>query len=396
MTASAINAEQLQSAFEVFNEHSTKLEHSYRELQDRVEVLTRELKEVRSARLRELIQKERVSHRLALLLETLPGAILVIDGSGIVQEQNSEALRLLNEPLNGCKWADIVKREANVRGTEDGNIQLRDGRWLSLARRPLKYEPGEILLLSDVTESRRMSDLRQRGERLTAIGKMTAEFAHQVRTPLASAMLFASHLDPKCAAQQRIVDKINQRLQDLGRMVNDMLGFASGGKRTDEFVDVRELLRDIRGTVCSQLGQRTRLQVFVDGASIDRKPAADATFTVAGNRDALKGALINLVMNADQATGGETDIQLGAWSDDETVFFTVTDNGPGIEDSVVPQLFEPFFTTRPQGTGLGLAVVRSVARAHGGDAFVDVLSQGTRFTIQLPQSSAERTVDDDD
>lgn len=384
MSASAINAEQLHSAFEIFNQHSSQLEHSYRELQDRLELLTAELGEARSARVHELMQKERLSHRLALLLETLPGAIIVIDGEGLIREQNSRALALLGEPLNGCAWADIVRRETSEGASEDGNIELRDGRWLSLSRQALKHEPGEILLLSDVTESRQMAELRQRSERLSAIGEMTAEFAHQVRTPLASAMLYASQLKAADKSQQRVVDKIGDRLNDLGRMVNDMLNFASGGKHADEIVEVQELFGDIQQTVGPQLTDGTSLRMRIDGSDVNAADREQLPFRFAANADALKGALTNLIINADQASAGSASIELGAWQDDVSVYFTVTDDGPGVAAEALPRLFEPFFTTRPQGTGLGLAVVRAVARAHGGDISVEPLRQGTRFTLHLP------------
>lgn len=386
MAASAMDAQQLHSAFELFNRQSDLLEQSYRELTDKVERLTDELNEARSARLIELVEKERLSQRLALLLETLPGAIVVIDGNGVIQQQNSEAVRLLNEPLNGCSWANIVRREVRKGGSKDGNIQLRDGRWLSLSRRPLKDEPGEILLLADVTDSRRMTELRQRQERLTAIGEMTAEFAHQVRTPLASAMLYAAQIDRTSEAQARVADKVVERLNDLGRMVNDMLGFAKGGHRAEEDVDVRDLFLDIRATLRPQLGERTTLELLIDGTSVDRGDAN--AFVIAANSDALKGALINLIMNSSQAAAGHAHIQLGAWRDDDWIFFTVTDDGPGIEADVMPHLFEPFFTTRPQGTGLGLAVVQDVARSHGGDVRAESLRRGARFTLRLPAADA--------
>ena len=394
MTGTAANVEQLKSAFELFNQHSVVLEQSYRELQDRVERLTAELKEARSARHRELIEKERLSHRLSLLLETLPGAIVVLDGDGVIREQNSEAVLLLNEPLSGCSWASIVRREARAGGSEDGNIQLTDGRWLSLSRRPLKEEPGEILLLADVTDSRQMSALRQRRERLTAIGEMTAEFAHQVRTPLASAMLYASQLDVSTPEQSRIAVKISERLNDLGRMVNDMLGFAAGGRRADEPVDVRDLLNGVRATLNAQLGGSAQLELLINGTSIDRDETMAGKLCIVANPNALRGALINLVANAEQA--GATSIQLGAWADRDNTWFTVTDDGPGIPDDIRPRLFEPFFTTRPAGTGLGLAVVADVARAHGGEVFVDSLSTGARFTLRIPAAPAStgNTCDD--
>lgn len=384
MSASAINAEQLKSAFEIFNQHSSQLESSYRELQQRVESLTAELSEARSARVHELMQKERLSHRFALLLETLPAAIIVIDGDGLIREQNSRALALFGEPLNGCAWADIVRRETSGGASEDGNIELRDGRWLNLSRQPLRHEAGEILLLSDVTESRHMAELRQRSERLSAIGEMTAEFAHQVRTPLASAMLYTSQLTPADDRQRGVVHKIGERLNDLGRMINDMLSFASGGKRAEQTVDVDALFAEIQQTVGPQLGTGSSLELLIDGCNVDASEREHLPFRFAANADALKGALTNLIINADQAARGSAAIQLGAWQDEVSVYFTVTDDGPGIAEEALPRLFEPFFTTRPQGTGLGLAVVRAVARAHGGDVSVETLKRGTRFTLHLP------------
>jgi len=384
LSASTFTPEQLRGAFEIFNQHSSQLEVSYRELKERVALLTDELREVRSARHRELIGKERLSERLELLLESLPGAIVVIDGDGIIRQRNSAAMDLLNEPLDGCAWADVVRREVCEGGSEDGNIQLRDGRWLSLSRRPLKTEAGEILLLADVTESRQMSRLRERQQRLTAIGEMTAAFAHQVRTPLASAMLYASQLEAGTDAQRRIVLKIGERLNDLGRMVNDMLGFAAGSERADETVCVRSLFESVEATVSAQLGAETKLLCLVDGSDPAHADEVE-DFVVDGNAEAIKGALINLVMNADQAGGGAASIQLGAWRDTESTWFTVTDDGPGIADEVLPHLFEPFYTTRPQGTGLGLAVVNAVARAHGGTAHAEPLRIGSRFTLMLPR-----------
>ena len=91
MATSRMNAERLQDAFEVFNQQSGMLEESYRDLQDTVEALTSRLQHAQSARHRELVKKEQLSRRLAELLETLPGAILVIDANGVIRQQNSQA-----------------------------------------------------------------------------------------------------------------------------------------------------------------------------------------------------------------------------------------------------------------------------------------------------------------
>lgn len=374
MVATSLRAEELQSAFEVFNRQSGMLEQSYRELQQKVGQLTRQLRQAQSERLAELVEKEQLSQHLEHLLETLPGAILEIDGAGVVRKCNSEASALFNQPLKGCSWAEIVRREVADGGSEDGNIQLRDGRWLSLSRRPLASEPGEILLLADVTESRQMARLRQRQERLTTIGEMTAKFAHQVRTPLASALLYASQLNAQTEKQRHAAQKVTARLHDLGRMVNDMLGFAAGATPAEESVNVHRLLTEVQLAIEPQLDDSADLSVSV----------SDFTITVAGNKDALKGALLNLVANANQACGGGARIRIDAERVDDWVYLSVTDNGQGIAVDILPRLFEPFFTTRPQGTGLGLAVVHAVATAHDGDVMVESSSSGSRFTMRLP------------
>lgn len=372
MVATTIDREQLKVAFDAFNHQSGLLEQSYRDLQFKVEALTRALNSEQAARVRELEKNEQISHRLAELLESLPGGIVVIDGSGRIVQHNSEAAELLGQPLVDCSWASIVRREVHDGGAEDGNIQLRDGRWLSLSRRRLRDEPGEILLLANVTDSRQMSELRQRKERLTAIGEMTAEFAHQVRTPLASAMLYAAQLDTSNAREQRIAQKISERLGDLGRMVDDMLTYAGGARAASDRVGIADLIRTTEASIEGQLKAGTELHCLV----------ANDELTVAGNVDALRGALLNLINNADQA--GSRRIIVGARRVEDDVCITVSDNGPGIPDELLPRVFEAFFTTRPQGTGLGLAVVAAVAAAHSGTASVSSSSLGTTFTLKLP------------
>ena len=221
---------------------------------------------------------------------------------------------------------------------------------------------------------RQLTELQQRQERLADIGEMTARFAHQVRTPLASAMLYTAQLDRNSEQQQRVVRKLTARLNDLGRMVNDMLGFAAGTRQTTEPVGVYDLLTDVQIALETQLRGADDLRVLVE----------DATLRVVANRDALKGAVLNLVTNAIQACDAQATIVIAARAERDGVVISVSDNGPGIPDNVLPRLFEPFFTTRPQGTGLGLAVVQSMARTHGGDVTVATSKLGTCFSIWLP------------
>lgn len=381
MAASIIKAEELKTAFQLFSRQSGLIEQSYQQLQSQVETLTHQLRVSQSRRLSELVKKERLSQHLGHLLESMPGAIIVINGDGIIRESNSRATALLNQPLLGCSWATIVRREVSAGGSEDGNLQLRDGRWLSLSRRALQQEPGEVLLLSDITESRQFSALRQRQERLSAIGEMTAKFAHQVRTPLASAMLHTAQLDRNSSKQQKVVQKIAARLNDLSRMIDDMLGFAAGAKRSQNSVNVYNLLTEVQLAIEPQLDKASNLRVQID----------DYRLQIAANKDALKGVLLNLISNAAQACSSAAEIVLRAKRKNGFVEISVSDNGSGIAEDVLPHLFEPFFTTRPQGTGLGLAVVQAVVAAHDGEVEVATSANGSRFTLLLPASAGSES-----
>ena len=377
MANAETRAETLQTAFSAFNHQSGLLEASYRQLEDKVSAMTRELTLSQTARHRDLLEKERLGNRLALMLEALPSAVIVIDGNGIIVEHNSKSAALLNMPLTGCAWSVIVQREFCRGKSADGELKLKDGRWFSLARQSLEGESGEILLLTDVTESRGMADMLQRQQRLSCIGEMTARLGHQFRTPLASALLYASQLDsPELFDREEVASKIVGRLQDLAAMMDDMLRYAAGAKNSDETVNVADLLQDVADAIGPQFDSTDQLSVEIENPQL----------TINVNVTALKGALLNLVSNAIQASGNCPQVELGAVCSKGQVCLTVTDNGDGIDDDIRSRIFEPFFTTRPQGTGLGLAVVRSVAEAHGGEVLADSGPHGTTFAICIPTS----------
>ncbi|MEQ8205449.1 MAG: histidine kinase dimerization/phospho-acceptor domain-containing protein, partial [Woeseia sp.] len=322
MIASATNAATLESAFNAFNEQSALLESSYRELQQQVASLTARLDESQSARHRELLAKERLGEQLANTLEALPGAVVVLDSRGVISECNALAATLLNQPLLGRPWSEIAKREFAPVDNADGELQLHDGRVLSLHRRRLGRDLGEILLLTDVSETRRMTEMLARQQRLSAIGEMTARLAHQIRTPLASALLYASQMSPGDSSAASPGGKVVARLRELDRMVDDMLQFASGSNQDDEGIDVALLLADVAETGSLPMDAASRVAVNV----------ADSNLRIAGNRGALKGALLNLLDNALIACGDEGRVDLGAWRDADCICLTVSDNGCGIPD----------------------------------------------------------------
>ncbi|MBI3345262.1 MAG: PAS domain-containing sensor histidine kinase [Gammaproteobacteria bacterium] len=391
-------AQGLEDAFHVFTQVSEQLSASYLVLENRVAQLTDELAAARSERLLQLAEKERLANRLTHLLTVLPAGVVVLNGAGRIQEYNPLAVSLLGEPLLGLNWAAVAARVFAPELGEGQELLLRDGRRVSLSTSSLGTEPGQILLLRDVTEVHALQEGLSRHQRLSAMGEMAAALAHQIRTPLSAALLYTSqlvtHRDVLMSAApqhdnadyRQYAGKVLSRLRHLERLVNDMLVFAKGGHFGAEEIEVAALLQDLQQATDAPLSVAgCRLEV------LDEAPEAK----LYGNREALLSALQNLVSNAMQACGkgGRLQLLTHIVSDphgSEAVNVLLSDNGPGIPDAVLERIFEPFFTTRAQGTGLGLAVVQAIVRAHQGMVWVESEpGQGSTFGLRLPLKPAK-------
>lgn len=379
----------LRNAFQAFTQISQQLATSYGALESRVAALNEELAAAHSERHRQLTEKERVADRLQCLLKALPAGVVVLDGDGVVQECNPAAVGLLGEPLAGARWVDVISRAFAPRADDGDAVSLCDGRLVSLSTQPLGHEPGQILLLQDVTESRAMQERLSQHRRLSAMGEMAASLAHQIRTPLAAAVLYSSHLKRAQLSpsdRERYAQRILASLHQLEAQVNDMLIFAKGGSRGHDTVAIADLLEELHHSMEPHLNAaQCQLRVVdqTDGARLE------------GNYQGLLGALQNLVNNAMQATGSEGRLEVRAdWAGEHhgvrAVVLAVQDNGPGIVPDLQARLFEPFYTTRTQGTGLGLAVVKVVADAHDGTVWVESEPErGSTFFICLPVNGGQ-------
>ncbi|MEA5444254.1 ATP-binding protein [Gammaproteobacteria bacterium AB-CW1] len=379
--------EELEQAFEVFTRTSRQLSESYAELETQVSSLSQELAAARDARLRELAEKERIGRRLEQLLEALPGGVIVIDGEGRVRDANPAAESLLGRPLEGERWETVRDRSFTGELRSTGEVQLRTGRRVSISQRSLEAEQGRIVLFTDVSETRALQELVDRHQRLSAMGEMAARLAHQIRTPLSAALLYAGQLETGRLGDEalpRIGGRLAGRLRQIEGMIGDMLMFAGGGRRDDEVLGVDELFAEASGQIMARW--RGRIQLAVEGGR---------GLNIEGSRAALLGALTNLLNNAAEAVQpqaqSDRQVRLKAERQQERILIRVRDNGPGIPTEIREQIFEPFFTTRPQGTGLGLAVVRSVVEAHRGELMVGTPRKGgVEFLLSLPEAADGR------
>ncbi|MFP4336204.1 MAG: sensor histidine kinase [Wenzhouxiangella sp.] len=369
----------LEAAFAAFNQLSEQLSGAYRDLEQRAAGLAEELARSRREKERQRAEKEKLAERLGALLDSLPGGVLVVDGSGCIRQSNAPARAWLGRALDGSRWNEVLA-EADLSLSEDGSELTVAGRTqLTVARSRVADRGETIILLTDVTEQRRLAAELDHNRRLAAMGEMAARLAHQVRTPLSAALLYADHLATReldSEQRERFGERLLDRLRDLERMTRDMLGFVRGGCLHTAPVVLDDLLDRLEDTLAGSVPQGSSFKIERNGVR----------GVVQGEAQGLLGALCNLVENAWNAgdDGVEVTVQLrlnGA----SAVEIWVIDNGPGVPQDLVGRLFEPFVSGRPGGTGLGLAVARSVAEAHGGSLHLaEGADRGARFVLRLP------------
>ena len=369
--------EGLEQAFSLFSQMSTQLTDSYSLLEARVTELKGELAVVSAQRMAELAEKERLANRLQNLLDLLPGGVIVIDDRGRVREANPAACELLGLPLEGELWRHVITRCFAPREDDGHEISLIDGRRLSISTRSLDAEPGQLVLLNDLTETRRLQDQLARHERLSSLGRMVASLAHQIRTPLSAALIYASHLTEQqlpVETQQRFAGRLKERLHELEHQVRDMLVFARGELPLTDRIAPKALMQALQAAA----------QPHVEGIAM-RWQCDIHDGEVLCNRDTLVGALLNLIENALQAGTAQVRLKVHVYARGNTLRLCVSDSGSGIEPRVLERLGEPFFTTKATGTGLGLAVVKAVVRAHQGQLQLHSrLGRGTCALLGLP------------
>jgi signal transduction histidine kinase len=244
-------------------------------------------------------------------------------------------------------------------------------------REPVRIETrDEIGVLGQAMDRMR----EQLAERDARTQQMLAGIAHEVRNPLAGMTLFAGILRDEIPAEDERrghVDKIQRELGYLERVVNDFLEYARRPKPELGNVEAQELLAEV-----AQLASNDEIPITIDAGDL----------MLRADRGQLRRALLNLAKNAVQAARaaghtGKDVVKLSVERGPDEVRLEVWNRGKEIAPETSGRLFEPFFTTREKGTGLGLAFVREIVVDHGGR--IDVTSAGgeTTFTIVLPASA---------
>jgi PAS domain S-box-containing protein len=345
---------------------------------------------------------------LADLVEHSADAVIFIDLANVIRYWNRGAEAMFQYPREetlGRKVGFLLPRDL-LESDELGQIQqvlARDGslsnyvtrrvrkdgaeRWVSLTRSVLHDSRGAAIgstaVFRDITEQRRTEEELFRARGLAVVGEISTNLAHEIKNRLAgiyaATQLLARSLapgDPRLA----VFHDVGQEIKKLDETAKDLLRFARPLPPKPVPTDVHAFLSRV-------------IQTLERDADVRKHEIAlDVEPDLVTNLDPdLMGQVFgNLVLNAAQAMERPGRIRLAARRDGARVCFEVADEGPGIPSDVVASLFRPFFTTKSQGTGLGLPITRKNVELHGGTIEVETeLGKGTRFRIQLPIDARE-------
>jgi two-component system sensor histidine kinase PilS (NtrC family) len=249
-----------------------------------------------------------------------------------------------------------------------------EARWLSCRRSP-RDGGGEIFVVEDITRLREMEALIEREERLAAVGRLAASLAHEIRNPLASLSGSVQLLQEKNDSPLHRI--ILREVSRLNRLVEDFLTSARPLQLSLSSCQPTQIIAEI----LTAFQNDPRCQ----GKHVRHEFHSTPTLLVDGAR--FHQVIWNLLINAAHATGvgGSIGIVVQTLPDDETTQIEITDDGVGISPEKLLRIFDPFYTTRTGGTGLGLANVDRIIRAHGGTVSVESREgDGTTFFVRIP------------
>lgn len=243
-------------------------------------------------------------------------------------------------------------------------------------------------MLAVLRRSRELEEALQRAERSAVVGRLASGIAHEIRNPLNFINLSIDHLQESFApaneaqrAQYRhILTTIKDELARLNRLVSEFLSYGRPAKLKLREVDARSLIEEVRDLVSTKaVEQGVKIEIEADGSGgEDTRLIADP--------ELLKTCFSNLMINAVQAMPGGGDLNVGLHSDNGHIEIVFTDTGTGILPEALQQIFEPYYSTKETGIGLGLPLTKKIIEEHGGQiAVASEVGIGTMFTVTLPR-----------
>jgi signal transduction histidine kinase len=352
----------LQSAFEEFVKASDSLSNQYVVLENRITELNREISEKN----REL---EKARQYLSNILNSLPVGVVVQDGRSTI---------FTNKEAEKFGWPEFSDRIENV-SSRMGEITNGKGcfRWKK-SNLSNGSQGKEILVLEDVTEMQKMKERLERDERLRAMGEMAARIAHEIKNPLGSMQLFLGLiLKGEVGDKEReYLGSVVFGINTIDRIINNLLSYTRPKTLVQRQERLSRVVKDTLDFMSISIGSRAIDIAFK--SSFDEKSWFDP--------DLLKLSLMNFISNAFEAIDSQGFLNVEVREDGAYTSVMFTDSGAGMSEETRRSIFNPFFTTKDKGVGLGLFIAHNIIQAHGG--YIEVESQegkGSSFTVYLPK-----------
>jgi len=381
----------LEQAMATLSGISGRLLESYGELERRAQRVEDELCRANSELEIKVSELDRVTRHLEAVLAALPTGVVVRDASGRIVRANPAATEILGVDLRGLldhpgEIPGLLGEEATGEARE---LECLDGeRRVILSRYSLidgagTGGSGSVEILDDRTEVTELTERLHSLDKLAALGNMAGGIAHEIRNPMNAikgfAALIAKHAQVG-SREKRWATRIVDGVDEADAILASMLTLATPERLTLETIDARELVDSAIALVQPEAGRAA------EQASITSDVRAPS---FPGDRIKLRQALRNLIVNALEAQGARARVHVTAALEENEIVLCVSDAGPGIPAHVEPRIFDPFYTTRPEGTGLGLALVSAIARLHGGRALVSSKSGplgGADISLRIPSA----------
>jgi two-component system, NtrC family, sensor kinase len=289
----------------------------------------------------------------------------------------------LSNLLGKTRWQVLENRHAYKLHTEnsDGEPLM-----LNVAIAPLRsvdrQQKGAIVVLENVTTRVKLEETLQQSEKLSSIGLLAAGVAHEVNTPLTGVSSYTQMLlgmIPETDPKHALLQKVQKQTDRASNIVNNLLNFSRAGN-TEEFteIDLNKTLDDTLQLLEPQLKQ-SRVEIIKEYSKIPPK--------IFGNAGKLQQVFTNLILNARDSMFDSGKITITSEATENDVIVTVSDTGCGIEEENLNKIYDPFFTTKPvgSGTGLGLAVSYGILQEHAGSVKVtSEINSGTQFRLVFP------------
>jgi len=352
----------LRNAFQEFVKASDSLSNYYLVLEDRIKELNKEINEKNK-------ELEKEKEGFYNILNSLPVGVVV---------QHGESTLFTNKEAERFGWPEFSERLDHADG---GMGEVRNGKGCFRWRKSSLANGSagkEVIVFEDVTEVQKMKERFERDERLRAMGEMAARIAHEIKNPLGSMQLFLSMIvrgkvGPK---EKEYVNSVIFGVNTIDRIINNLLSYT------------RPKTVVLRQARLSGVVKETLDFMSVAVGSRDIRINFDSAYDAATwfDPDLIKLSLMNFISNAIEAISDKGYINVGIREEGNYASVSFTDSGAGMSEETRRSIFNPFFTTKDKGVGLGLFIAHNIVKAHEG--YIEVEStegKGSTFTVCLPK-----------